>query len=140
MWLSEGQGWGIWGRAGQGLVGYQPLLGNPDTPPRLARTRISRFPWVLPLFSGLGTCGEFGITQQYLLAQGGEIRVGSSSMWLPLKSRAERLGESGDRWAGSGLMGLFLGGRELLPAPASAPASPLGSWSLWGAGEIWLLG
>lgn len=87
MWLSEGQGWGIWGRAGQGLVGYQPSLGNPDTPPRLARTRISRFPRALPLFSGLGTHGEFGITQQYLLlAQGGEIRVGSSSMWLALKS------------------------------------------------------
>lgn len=53
----------------------------------------------MPLFSDLWTRGEFGITQQYLLlAQGGENRVGGSAMWLPLKSKAERLGkECGDR-------------------------------------------
>lgn len=97
MWLSEGRA-GVFG-AGQGLVDYQPLQGNTDVPPRLTRTRISRFPWALSLFSGLGTRGEFGITQQYLLlAQGGENRAGGSWMWLPLKSRAERLGkECGDR-------------------------------------------
>lgn len=94
MWLSEGQGWNIWGRAGQGLVGYQSLLGNTDVPPWLTGTRISESPWALPMFSGLGTHREFGITQQYpLLAQGRENGVGGSSMWLPLKSRAERLGK-----------------------------------------------
>lgn len=68
---------------GQGLVGYQPLLGNTDSPPRLTRTRTSRLPWALPTSSELGTLSDFGITQQYpLLALGRGHKAGGSSMWL----------------------------------------------------------
>lgn len=66
---------------GQGLVGYQPLLGNTDSSPRLTKTRISRLSWASPELSGLGTLSDFGITQQYsLLALGREDKAGGSSM------------------------------------------------------------
>ena len=64
MWLSQGQGWGIWGRAES--VEYKPLRGNTDVPPWLARTRISRFPWALPCFQSWGSAVSLGLLSSIL--------------------------------------------------------------------------
>lgn len=59
-------------------------------------------------------------------------------MWLPLKSRAERLGK--ECWAGAGWRGLLLGRREPVPAPGSALLSPLACGACGELGESSCLG
>ena len=57
-------------------------------------------------------------------------------MWLPLQSRAEKLGkECGDSWAG-----VCREGACSCPCPCLSPTFPFGSWSLWRAVGIRLLG
>lgn len=109
----------------------------------MTRTRISRFPGAFPLFSGLGTHSEFGITQQYPpLAPGRENKAGGSPMRLSLKFRAERLG---DRWAGAGPDGTFLrreGAHSCLSQPhlPLGPPEPVGRWGGSGcSGSRWMI-